>query len=42
MTIQIGDRLPDVPLAIATNDGPQPTTSGDTIACNERMNGSSL
>ena len=28
MTIQIGDRLPDVPLAIATNDGPQPTTSG--------------
>ncbi len=29
MTIQIGDRLPDVPLAIATNDGPQPTTSGE-------------
>ena len=29
MTIQIGDRLPDVPLAIATSDGPQPTTSGN-------------
>jgi glutaredoxin/glutathione-dependent peroxiredoxin len=29
MTIQIGDRLPDVPLAIATPDGPQQTTSGE-------------
>ena len=29
MTIQVGDRLPDVPLAIATPDGPQPTTSSD-------------
>ena len=29
MTIQVGDRLPDVPLSIATPDGPQPTTSGD-------------
>jgi peroxiredoxin len=29
MTIQIGDRLPDVPLAIGTPDGPQPTTSGE-------------
>ncbi|WP_310467020.1 peroxiredoxin [Sphingomonas sp.] len=29
MTISIGDRLPDVPLAIATPDGPQPTTSGE-------------
>ena len=29
MTIQVGDRLPDVPLAIASADGPQPTTSGD-------------
>jgi peroxiredoxin len=29
MTIQVGDRLPDVPLAIATADGPQPTTSSD-------------
>ena len=29
MTISVGDRLPDVPLAIATSDGPQPTTSGE-------------
>jgi peroxiredoxin len=29
MTIQVGDRLPDVPLAIASSDGPQPTTSGE-------------
>ena len=29
MTIQPGDRLPDVPLTIATTDGPKPTTSGD-------------
>ena len=29
MTIQVGDRLPDVPLAIATADGPQPTTSSE-------------
>lgn len=28
MTIQVGDRLPDVPLTIATSDGPKPTTSG--------------
>ena len=27
MTIQVGDRLPDVPLAIATGEGPKPTTS---------------
>ena len=32
MTIQLGDRLPDVPLTIATADGPQPTTSGDYFA----------
>ena len=32
MTIQVGDRLPDVPLAIATADGPQPTTSGEFFA----------
>src|SRR6478672_11765496 len=32
MTIQKGDRLPDVPLAIATPDGPQPTTSGEYFA----------
>ena len=27
MTIKVGDRIPDVALAIATPDGPQPTTS---------------
>ena len=32
MTIQKGDRLPDVPLAIATSDGPKPTTSGEYFA----------
>jgi peroxiredoxin len=32
MTIQIGERLPDVPLAIATADGPQPTTSREFFA----------
>jgi glutaredoxin/glutathione-dependent peroxiredoxin len=29
MAIQVGDRIPDVPITIATPDGPQPTTSGD-------------
>lgn len=29
MTIQVGDRLPDVPLTIATAEGPKPTTSGE-------------
>ena len=29
MTIQVGDKLPDVPLSIATSDGPQPTTSSE-------------
>jgi peroxiredoxin len=29
MTIAVGDTLPDVPLAIATPDGPQPTTSSE-------------
>src|ERR687889_2415436 len=29
MTIQAGDRLPDVPLSVATADGPKPTTSGE-------------
>jgi peroxiredoxin len=29
MTIQTGERLPDVPLTIAGADGPQPTTSGE-------------
>jgi glutaredoxin/glutathione-dependent peroxiredoxin len=32
MTIQVGDRLPDVPLTIAAADGPQPTTSADFFA----------
>jgi peroxiredoxin len=32
MTIQVGYRIPDVPLTIATPDGPQPTTSGDYFA----------
>jgi len=27
MTISVGDRLPEVPLSIATPDGPEPTTS---------------
>ena len=27
MTIQVGDRLPDVPLAVASAEGPKPTTS---------------
>ena len=29
MAIHKGDRLPDVPLTIATADGPKPTTSGE-------------
>ena len=29
MTIQKGDRLPDVPLTIATAEGPKPTTSSE-------------
>ena len=29
MAIQVGNRLPDVPLAVATADGPKPTTSGE-------------
>ena len=32
MTISVGDRLPDVPLSIATPDGPQPTTSSEYFA----------
>lgn len=32
MTIQVGERLPDVPLTIATTEGPQATTSGDYFA----------
>jgi len=29
MTIQVGDRLPEVPITVATSDGPKPTTSGE-------------
>ena len=29
MTIQVGDRLPDVALSIATPDGPMPTTTSE-------------
>jgi peroxiredoxin len=29
MTIKVGDRLPDVPLTVASSDGPKPTTSTD-------------
>ena len=29
MTIQVGDRLPEVPLTIATSEGPRPTTTGE-------------
>ena len=32
MTIQVGDRLPDVPLAIGTSEGPKPTSSGEYFA----------
>ena len=32
MSISVGDRIPDVPLAIATPDGPQPTTSAAYFA----------
>jgi glutaredoxin/glutathione-dependent peroxiredoxin len=29
MTIKVGDKIPDVPIAIATSDGPKPTTTGE-------------
>jgi peroxiredoxin len=29
MTIQVGDRLPDLPLTIATPEGPRPTTTSE-------------
>jgi peroxiredoxin len=29
MTIQVGDRLPEVPITVATSDGPKPTTTGE-------------
>ena len=32
MSIQVGDRVPNVPLSVATAEGPQPTTSEDYFA----------
>ena len=32
MTIKVGDRLPDVPLTIASSEGPQPTSTGEYFA----------
>ena len=32
MAIQVGDKLPDVPLTLATPDGPQPTSSREYFA----------
>ena len=32
MTIQVGDKLPDVPLTIATGDGPRPSSTGEYFA----------
>ena len=32
MTIQVGERLPDVALTIASTDGPKPTTSSEYFA----------
>ena len=29
MTIEVGDRIPDVPITVAGPDGPQPTTTSD-------------
>jgi peroxiredoxin len=29
MPIQVGDNVPDVPIAVATAEGPQPTTTGE-------------
>ena len=29
MTIKVGDRLPDMPLTLATSEGPRPTTTTD-------------
>nr|WP_294167847.1 peroxiredoxin [uncultured Sphingomonas sp.] len=29
MTIQVGERLPDLPLTIATSEGPRPTSTAD-------------
>ena len=32
MSIQVGEKVPNVPLSIATGDGPQPTTSEEYFA----------
>ena len=32
MTISVGDRLPDVPLSVATENGPEQTNSGEFFA----------
>ena len=32
MAIQVGDRIPDVPLTLATPEGPVPVKSGDYFA----------
>ena len=32
MSIQIGDKIPDVTVSIATPEGPQPTTTGEFFA----------
>ena len=32
MTITVGDRLPDVPLSVATENGPEQTSSGEFFA----------
>lgn len=32
MTINVGDKLPDVPLTVATENGPEQTTSGEFFA----------
>ena len=29
MTIEVGQKIPDVPITIATSDGPKPTTTGE-------------
>ena len=29
MTIEVGDRIPDVPITVASSDGPQQTTTAD-------------
>ncbi len=36
MPIQVGERLPEVPLTIATSDGPKPTTTSEYFAGNNR------